>query len=477
MAITSENESVSHRYRSAQFLYAMTYVVITLAALIFLNFYCSRVGENLIYRNKEHSLLEKGGLARDELSQLDSLNSTGITCAIGQLESLTVSRLLVTDSGTTALYDSTGEAVGQHILLPEVLEALNGQDCFSGSYHKGVVFCRAAVPIFKAGKVVGCVYMTETDGIRGRLIRSLRLHLFQISCVLEICVILFSFSYSLRFSQKMGYIMDSMRIIQSGDYSHKVVTFGNDELALLGREINDLTDKLQISEEKRARFVSDASHEMKTPLASIKLLSDSILQNDMDKDTILEFVADIGSEAQRLNRLTEKLLTLSRMDVQPGGELEIIPIAPTVSQVCRMLQPTAKAAGVTIQLSLQAPCPILMEEDGLYQIVFNLMENGIKYNVPGGILKVTLTQEENNAVLLVEDTGLGISKEACGHIFDRFYRVDKSRSRATGGSGLGLSIVHALVENNGGSIQVESQLHQGTRFTVTFPLFDTEAAL
>ena len=456
-------------------MYAMTYVVITLAALIFLNVYCTRVGENLIYRNKEHSLLEKGGLARDELAQLNTLNTTDIANVLGQLESLTVSRLLITDIGTEALYDSAGEAVGQHILLPEVLDALGGQNRFSGSYREGVIFCRAAVPIFKGGQVTGCVYMAETDNSRGAMIHSLRLHLFQISCILELCVILFSLSYSLRFSRKIERIMNSMRIIQSGDYSHKVVTSGKDELALLGREINDLTDKLQASEEKRARFVSDASHEMKTPLASIKLLSDSILQNDMDKDTVLEFVADIGSEAQRLNRLTEKLLTLSRMDTQPGGELEIIPIAPTIERVSRMLRPSAKAAGVTIQLKLQAPCPILMEEDGLYQIIFNLMENGIKYNVPGGNLNVTLSQEDDNAIVLVEDTGLGISKEACCHIFDRFYRVDKSRSRATGGSGLGLSIVHALVENNGGSIQVESQINRGTRFTVTFPLFDTEA--
>ena len=143
----------------------------------------------------------------------------------------------------------------------------------------------------------------------------------------------------------------------------------------------------------------------------------------------------------------------------------------------RMLSPAAKAAGVTIRLKLEDNCPVLILEDDLYQIVFNLMENGIKYNVHGGSLTVCLKREADNALLIVTDTGSGIPGEALPHIFERFYRADKSRSRATGGSGLGLSIVRTIVENNGGTIQVESRENQGSSFTVSFPLFDTEATL
>ncbi len=476
MAITSEDRSrVSHRYHSSPFLYAMVYVAVTLAALVFLNFYCFRVGERLIYRSKEYSFLEKCQLACDELSQLDVLTPAAVSRSLGQLESLTASRLIVTDKSATGLYDSAASAVGKRILLPEVLLALDGENHFNGSYLRKIVLCRCAAPIYRDGQIVGSVYMTEYDPIRGALIHSLRVHIFQITAGLEIAVVVFSLFYSGRLSRKMGRIMDSVRIIQSGDYSHKVVTSGNDELALLGREINDLTDRLQLSEAMRSRFVSDASHEIKTPLASIKLLTDSILQNDMDKDTMLEFVADIGSEAERLNRMTEKLLALTRIDSQPGGEQEILPIRPTIQQIWRMLTPTAQAAGVSMELDLRDACPILIEEDDLYQIVFNLMENGIKYNVRGGVLRVCLQREADNAVLTVEDTGQGIPADALAHIFDRFYRVDKSRSRATGGSGLGLSIVHALVQSSGGTICVASEVGKGSRFTITFPLFDTEA--
>ena len=268
--------------------------------------------------------------------------------------------------------------------------------------------------------------------------------------------------------------MTSMRIIQEGDYSHKVNIGGNDELTLLGNEFNDLTERLQTSEQKRHRFISDASHELKTPLASIKLLTDSILQNDMDLETIREFVGDIGNEAERLNRMTEKMLSLTKIDGVQNEESEIIYMTPTVERVVRMLTPLAGQQNVTIQTDLTGDCPVLILEDDLYQVVFNLMENGIKYNIPGGTLKISLTRQEDNALLQVSDSGMGIPEDAIGHLFERFYRVDKARSRATGGSGLGLAIVRAIVQRNRGDIQVSSQEGKGTVFTVTFPVFDTE---
>jgi len=115
-----------------------------------------------------------------------------------------------------------------------------------------------------------------------------------------------------------------------------------------------------------------------------------------------------------------------------------------------------------------------MMEDDLYQIIFNLIENGIKYNIPNGKLTVSLRRCEDTAILQFSDTGVGIPEDALNHIFERFYRVDKARSRKTGGSGLGLAIVRSMVERNHGQIQVESTVGQGSVFTVSFPIFDTE---
>ena len=268
--------------------------------------------------------------------------------------------------------------------------------------------------------------------------------------------------------------MTSMRIIQEGDYTHKLDIGGNDELTVLGDEFNDLTERLNTSEQKRRRFVSDASHELKTPLASIKLLTDSIMQNEMDQETIREFVGDIGDEAERLNRVASKLLALTKVDGEALEESEIIPMAPTIRKVAQRLSGIAEQSGISLDLDLEEDTPILILEDDLYQIVFNLIENGIKYNVPGGSLRVKLSRDEENAYLEVSDTGMGIPEDAIPHLFERFFRVDKARSRQSGGSGLGLAIVRAIVQRSRGEIRVTSTLGEGTAFTVSFPAFDTE---
>ncbi len=332
----------------------------------------------------------------------------------------------------------------------------------------------AAAPIIRYGTIVGCVYMMEYDTAQGALIQSLQVNILQITLILELIVVLFSLGFSKAFSKRLQKIMGSMRIIQEGDYTHKLNLGGHDELTVLGDEFNDLTERLQTSEQKRRRFVSDASHELKTPLASIKLLTDSILQNDMDNETIREFVGDIGDEAERLNRMTEKLLSLTKVDGELQEESEIIPMAPTIRRCVRRLSGIATKSGITVNLNLEQDTPILILEDDLYQIVYNLIENGIKYNVPGGSLTVTLSRDEDNAYLEVKDTGMGIPEEAIPHLFERFFRVDKARSRQSGGSGLGLAIVRAIVQRNRGEIQVASTLGQGTAFTVSFPAFDTE---
>ena len=454
----------------------MTYVIITLLVLLFLNIYSSKISQELFYKSKQTSMVERCLLTASEIADLDVINPTTVAAAVSQIDSESVARLIVTDQSCTAIYDSA-EAAGpqtKYIILPEVVQALDGNDVFSWNYHDGTMQSRAATPIYSYGTLIGCVYMMEYDADQGSLIRSLQNNNLTITVILEIAVILFSLSFSRAFTRRLRKIMVSMRIIREGDYTHKVSMGGNDELTVLGEEFNDLAEKLRTSEQKRSNFVSDASHELKTPLASIKLLSDSILQNDMDIDTVREFVGDIGDEADRLNRMTQKLLSLSRIESQADSDCEIVKIGPTIEKVVRMLSPLSAKNEITITTDITNDSSILILEDDLYQIVFNLVENGIKYNKHGGTLNIRLQREEDNVLLQVSDTGVGIPEDSLGHIFERFYRVDKARSRKSGGSGLGLAIIRIIVERNGGTIQVSSVISEGTTFTVTFPTFDME---
>jgi len=453
----------------------MTYVLITFVVLLFLNIYSAKISQKLFYNSKEASMIEKCHLAAAEISELELLNHSTVSGALSQIESLNKSQLIVTDQNCLCIYDSsTDPATNKYILYPEVIQAMEGNNVFGWDYQDGAMQSRAATPIYSYGTLIGCIYMIEYDTQQGSLIQNLQKNTLTITFILEIVVILFSVAFSNTFTRRLKKIMISMRIIREGDYSHQVKMGGNDELTVLGNEFNDLVDRLKTSEQKRSNFVSDASHELKTPLASIKLLSDSILQNDMDTATIKEFVEDIGNEADRLNRMSQKLLSLSRIESQSDSDCEISYIAPTVDKVVRMLSAIAEENYISIETDLRGDCSILILEDDLYQIIFNLVENGIKYNISGGKLTITVHREEDNAILKVQDTGVGIPEESLSHVFERFYRVDKARSRKSGGSGLGLSIVRNMVERNGGQIFLESRIGVGTTFTVVFPVFDME---
>ena len=456
----------------------MFHVLITFAVLCFLNLYCARISHKLFYQTKEVSMQEKLQVVAASVADQSVLNADTALAAVAELENLSVTRLVLTDSTGKCVYDSIPEtdATGKYCLFPEIVQALEGNDVFTWRYHDGVMESQAASPILSYNTLIGCVYIMEYDTSQGLLIQSLLQNILTATVILIAVLMVFSVVFSTAFARRVRKIMTSMRIIREGDYTHKVEMGGHDELTVLGNEFNDLTERLQKSEERRRQFVSDASHELKTPLASIKLLSDSILQNDLDMETVREFVADIGGEADRLNRMSTKLLSLTRVSADNGSDCEIVFMEPTIRRVVRMLSAIADHAAVTIRLDVEADSSVLMVEDDLYQIIFNLVENGIKYNVPGGRLYLHLSRDGDNAVLTVQDTGVGIPEHALEHIFERFYRVDKARSRQSGGSGLGLAIVRDMVIRNRGEIRVESTVGEnaGTTFTLELPIFDLE---
>lgn len=461
---------------SSQLRYAAAYIAITTVVLFFLNIYAANTTRSLIFSAQHRSLEEKAQLMTTALLQLDDLSASKTAQTVNSLEDLRTARTVVTDAAGTVLFDSlkTGNTEGKLLMYPEVVRALEGNDVFHGSYDGSAIESRAAAPVMRGGKVLGAVYLVEYDSERGAIISALQTNFLRISVGLEIAIVLFSLFFSAAFSRRLRGILLSIQNMREGNYSYKIKLRGHDEIDTLAREFNNLAERLNSSEKRRRQFVSDASHELKTPLASIKLLSDSILQNQMDPETEREFIGDIGREADRLGRLSQKLLTLTKLDSSVEDEREILNATPTVEKVLRMLRPLADLREITIEPDLQPRCMLMTMEDDLYQIVFNLVENAIKYNRENGWIGVHLRRKQEDIVLTVEDTGPGIPEEARAHIFERFYRVDKARSRAAGGAGLGLSIVHDMVRRNYGTIGAFAREGGGTRFEVTFPSFDTE---
>ncbi|MGN0985877.1 MAG: sensor histidine kinase [Candidatus Enterenecus sp.] len=479
MAARNREERDSGRvpfFHSIQAKYALTYMAVVAAILLVLNTYPLLMAQNMVFTSKESSLKRQALTIGSAIAVSETLTVESVEQAMAVLEDLQVTRVLVTDASGLILYDSStlDNRRGDYALMGEVVAALRGEDVFRTEFREGAFRSRAAAPMVYRGVTLGAVYLYEYDAEQGELLLSIQSNLRYISILIGAVALLLVVVLSKALTRNTSLLLRAIRRVREGEYSHRVESRGRDEMAQLAEEFNQLTSRLQTTEEVRRRFVADASHELKTPLASIRLLADSILQNpDTDMDTVRDFVSDIGEEAERLTRISERLLTLTRLDADPERQRVPVELAGVVEKVAHMLRPLARAADVELECRLEPGCTLLCNEDDLYQIAFNLMENAIKYNLPAGRVEVSARRRGDKVTLTVADTGVGIPEEDRARIFDRFYRVDKARSRAAGGTGLGLSIVWEMVKLHGGTIGVyPGDGGVGSRFEVEFPALE-----
>ena len=264
----------------------------------------------------------------------------------------------------------------------------------------------------------------------------------------------------------------SIQRMGRGDFSVRVPVHGSGELRRLSETFNIMSEKLEMLDQSRNQFVSNASHELKTPLATMKILLESIIyQPEMDEGMRNEFLTDINKEIDRLNLVIGDLLTLVSMDSKTMRlNRTNFSLAQLVTDNAKRLELMIQKRNQELKLQLSDRCEMYADSAKLQQAVYNLMENASKYTQEGGIIRVRLIRSGRDAILTVTDNGPGIPKEDQAHIFDRFYRVDKARSRETGGTGLGLSIVHQMVIMHGGTVSVESDEGNGSTFTVELPI-------
>ena len=459
-------------YSSLQVKFGLSYILIIAAVLLLLNTYPLRVSQDLVFRAKEATLESSVSVMVYSLSGLDHLTEENVAQAMAVVEETGMSRILVTDETGRVLYDTreTGSAVGEYAFYTEIVQALLGSDVFTSTYQNGAFRSRASSPVLYQSQVIGAVYAYEYDTEQAALLEGLQANLLRLSAVIGVAVLVLSVVLSRVLTRKIGQLLTAIRQVREGAYSHRAEIAGHDEIAQIGQEFNSLTDRLQTTENARRRFVSDASHELKTPLAAIRLLSDSILQTEhMDPATTREFVADIGAEAERLSRITEDLLRLTRLDsgvLEKPVEVEVLPV---LEQVMRMMSLVAQEKQVELTYTAEPGCTVLATPDELHQVIYNLTDNAVKYTGAGGAVQVALSRREENVILTVADNGTGIPEEDLPRIFERFYRVDKARSRAAGGTGLGLSIVSDTVKRRGGTVEAANRPEGGSVFTVRWP--------
>ena len=444
-----------------------------MGVLVLLNTYPLLVSQDLVFRSKTTSMQGSVSVMLSSLSGLDRLTVENVSAAVSNAaEESGLSRVLVTDAAGKILYDTrdSGNAEGQVTFYTEVVQALLGYDVSVCTFEKGAFRSRCAAPVVYQNRVIGAVFAYEYDPEQAALLQELRDTIWMMSVIAALAVVVLSVIMSRAVTRQIRELLSAIRRVRAGAYSHRAYVRGRDEIAQLGAEFNSLTDQLQKTEETRRHFVSDASHELKTPLSAIRLLADSILQTEgMDPEMIREFVSDIGHEADRLSRITEDLLLLTRLDssVLPHAEPENV--REVLERVLRMVELLAEERGITIISHAEEGCWVRSTQDEIQQVIYNLLDNAVKYSRDWGRVEVSLRRESDWVVFTVADNGVGIPVEDLPRIFERFYRVDKARSREAGGTGLGLSIVRETVKRRKGTITAANRVEGGAIFTVCWP--------
>jgi len=426
----------------------------------------------LLVEAKKGEMLERGLAVSTVLQSINYENTDGVRDAVQKIIDKDKENIIIMNASKEVIY-STGkiEEIVDENFEESYKSALLGFDAFNCKYDETAFRSSITMPIMHKTYANGVIYISQIDEDNSKLLVDIRNNFVSVSLAIAVCGGMLVALFLKMFSSKVSALLKGVHQVGSGNYNYKIKADGGDELSQIAKEFNMLSEKLQSVEKIRQEFVSNASHELKTPLASIKLLSDSIVQTQhMSKEDTLDFLRDINAEIDRLIRITENLLYITKNDSRPVVTKEVCNVSKIAERCRELLAGKAGHQGVEIKVRTIDDCRVIGNGDMLYQVIFNIMENAVKYNREEGSVLVTIEKTDDLCVTTISDTGIGMAEEEKNKIFERFYRVDKARSRSIGGTGLGLSIVKDNIELMNGSIEVESELGTGSTFRIKMPI-------
>jgi heavy metal sensor kinase len=359
-------------------------------------------------------------------------------------------------------------------------DALSGKNSYETFLVDGKHPIRViTMPILRETKLVNLVQVgTSLEAVKETL-RNLRIFLFTAVPSVLVFATLFARFLARRALKPISKIIKTARDIGQGqELSQRIPVFKvQDELGQLALTFNEMMDRLENSFAQMRQFSSDASHELRTPLTVLQGQNELVLSKLRDPKEYQEVIISNLEEIKYMSKVLEDLFVLSRSDEnQVLLNYKPMDLRDLVEEVCRHAEMLAEEKDISIVIAFLEPVKINGDEVRLRQMVWNILHNGIKYTQPGGELKVSLLEESGFALLSIQDTGIGIPDKDLPFIFDRFYRVDKARSKGEGGSGLGLSICKHIAEAHKGKIEVESKPSLGTRFKIHIPSTERESS-
>ncbi len=424
-------------------------------------------------------ILGQAKILANQIVSSDYLNNTDsviINAELQQLSNIYDGKIMLIDNSFRIVKDTYDLDTGKIIISKEVIKSYKGADITK--YDPESRYIEIVTPLNKTDGVTGekmpigvMMISVSTDNINLNM-EYLGTNLFIIQLVCGMMVILLSFWLAHKLVEPFKKMSKSIEEIQMGYGRDTLEVRDYTETIEICEKFNALLGRMKVLDESRQEFVSNVSHELKTPLTSMKVLADSInCMGDAPVELYKEFMEDIGSEIDRETKIINDLLSLVKMD-KSAADLNItsLNVNELLEQILKRLKPIAEKQQVELVLESFRPVVADVDEVKITLAFTNLIENAIKYNNAGGWVRVSLNADHKYMYLKVEDNGIGMPEADLERIFERFYRVDKSHSREIGGTGLGLAITKSAVQMHKGAVKVFSTEGEGTIFNVRIPL-------
>lgn len=403
---------------------------------------------------------------------LEDQSSEAINSELNILNNIYGGRIMIIDENFRIVKDTYDLDRGKTMVSQEVIDSYNGKDTSRYDSKSSYIEMTIRIQDKETKETLGVMLMSvSTDEIQANM-NILEQKGTMILMIVMVLVLVLGYFLSGILVRPFQKVTRSIEDLTDGYLDEDISVPDYLETELITNAFNKMLARVRTLDESRQEFVSNVSHELKTPLASMKVLSDSLnAQEDVPVELYKEFMQDITEEIDRENQIITDLLSLVKMD-KKAADLNIttMNINDLLELILKRLRPIAAAKKVELILDSFRPVNAEVDETKLTLAISNLVENGIKYNVEGGWVKVSLNADHKYFYVTVADSGIGIPKESLDHIFERFYRVDKSHSREIGGTGLGLAIARSAIVMHRGAIKVYSKENEGTTFSVRIPL-------
>ncbi len=466
-------------FYSIRFRLTATFLAIILAVMIIISLFLYNTLEHYYLNNQRESLEMSGFLASDFLighlsGQIDSVR---LSTLAENMSRQAQARVIFTNQQGVVVGDSirVGGLLNQTLDHEDIRKALTGETSSSVSYSEttGYQVMQVSIPVKDENdSIVGIILLSTSLEDLYKTLDDIRSFLLLATVLAMAIVGGGAVALAHRFTGPLEELTTAAKRMAEGKLNQHIEFSSDDEIGRLADQFNIMAKRLDYYTSNLKKFAADVAHEIRTPLTTMSLLTGSLKEHDMEPQQQKEFIEDLDNELERLIALVNDLLTLSRLEKNQIGK-ESISLNVLMREIISENQYRFARAG--LELSGEMPDEELTVQATtlqLRQVIGNLLDNALNYTTPGGTVRVLLYKEDREVVVAVEDTGCGIPEEDIDYIFERFFRVDRARSREAGGTGLGLAIVSEIITKHEGRVWVESEEGVGSRIYFALPLVE-----